>query len=313
MKVSICCITYDHGPYIRRAIEGFLSQRTDFPFEIIIHDDASKDGTAAIVKEYADHDPRIRAILRETNIKSTGVPVFPILYGMARGKYIALCEGDDHWTDPLKLQQQVDALEADPQAVGCFTDAWNERDGMRTSYMDGIYAHPPVSRTVEQREMVMGQNIPTCTFLFRREHLLPLPEAMYKAPVGDTVLYTHLTRNGHLLYLPIHTSVRTMHAGGIHSLKTKLFKLEVQWKLLPILDGMTEGRYTADVQRKITHVALASWAEAVEAGDRHAMRRWWKNVRGRRDAGWNRTTTWRNWMKGHVPHLERLYAMLRGA
>lgn len=109
--VSVCCITYNHEKFIGQAIEGFLIQKTNFPFEIIIHDDASTDSTANIIREYAKKDSRIRAILRETNIKSTGTAVFPITFEMAKGKYIAMCEGDDYWTDPLKLQKQADFLE----------------------------------------------------------------------------------------------------------------------------------------------------------------------------------------------------------
>jgi glycosyltransferase involved in cell wall biosynthesis len=112
--VSICCITYNHEKFIGDAIEGFLMQETAFPVEIIIHDDASTDNTAVVIEEYAAQNDRIVAILRKTNLKSTGVPVFPILYEMARGKYIAMCEGDDYWTDPHKLQKQVDFLGSKP-------------------------------------------------------------------------------------------------------------------------------------------------------------------------------------------------------
>lgn len=94
-------------------------QKTSFPIEIIIHDDASTDSTQDIIREYANKDNRIIPILREQNIKSTGVAVFPITFQKARGKYIALCEGDDYWTDPLKLQKQVDFLEANPDFSGC--------------------------------------------------------------------------------------------------------------------------------------------------------------------------------------------------
>lgn len=318
--VSVVVPTYQHAAFIGQCLDGILMQQVSFPIEVLVGEDESSDGTREICQRYAaEHPERIRLCLRSRKDvmhimgRPTGRANLLFLLGQARGKYIALCEGDDYWTDPLKLQKQVDAMEADPAAVGCFTDAWNEKDGMRTSYLNGTYANKPESTIVGQREMVLRQNIPTCTFVFRRDRLYPLPAAISYAPVGDTVLYVHLTRNGHLRYLPVHTSVRTMHAGGAHSLRAKLFKIEVRWQLLPILDGMTNGRYSADVQRKMTKVALAGWAEALKVGDRTAMRRWWKTVSGRRDSGWGRTTTWRNWMKVHVPLLERLYGKLRGA
>lgn len=118
--VSICSITYNHAPYIRQCLDGFLMQRTTFPIEIIINDDCSTDGTTEIVREYADKYPDlIFPIFHEENQYQKGVRgmfqrfVFP----KARGKYIALCEGDDYWTDPLKLQKQVDILEKYPKVT----------------------------------------------------------------------------------------------------------------------------------------------------------------------------------------------------
>ncbi len=114
--VSVTCITYNHEHYIRKAIDGFLMQITNFPFEIIIHDDASTDRTAVIVQDYANQHPGlIRAILQEKNQYSKGVkPYSNIVIPKALGRYIAICEGDDYWVDPLKLQKQIDFLEANP-------------------------------------------------------------------------------------------------------------------------------------------------------------------------------------------------------
>ena len=114
--VSVCCITYNHELYIRQAINGFLMQKTSFPIEIIIHDDASSDNTARIIKEFADMYPDIIVPIYQTiNQYSLGIkPLQNIVWPIVRGKYIALCEGDDYWIDPLKLQKQVDFLEANP-------------------------------------------------------------------------------------------------------------------------------------------------------------------------------------------------------
>lgn len=119
--VSICCITYNHEKYIRDAIEGFLMQKTDFPFEVLIHDDASTDGTADIIREYETKYPDIiKPIYQTENQYSKGIKISATYnYPRAKGKYIALCEGDDYWTDPLKLQIQVNVLEKHPQYVFC--------------------------------------------------------------------------------------------------------------------------------------------------------------------------------------------------
>ena len=122
--VSIACTTYNHEKYIAHAIEGFLMQYTPFPIEIIIHDDASTDGTADIIRKLGMSHRIIKPIFQETNQfslkkKPLGTYVIP----QCRGKYIALCEGDDYWTDPYKLKKQVDVLESHPEFAMCFTNS----------------------------------------------------------------------------------------------------------------------------------------------------------------------------------------------
>lgn len=117
LMVTIRCITYNHEPYIRQCLEGFVMQKTNFRFEAIVHDDASTDGTAAIIREYAAKYPDIIKPIYETEnqySKHDG-SLRRIMDAHMRGKYIALCEGDDYWIDPLKLQKQVDFLEANPE------------------------------------------------------------------------------------------------------------------------------------------------------------------------------------------------------
>ena len=119
--VSICCITYNHAPFIRQCLDGFMMQRTGFPVEVLIHDDASTDGTQDIIREYeAKYPDVIKPIYQKENQYSKGVKVSLVYnYSRAKGKYIALCEGDDYWTDPYKLQKQVDFLESHPDYVMC--------------------------------------------------------------------------------------------------------------------------------------------------------------------------------------------------
>lgn len=115
--VSVCCITYNHAPYISQCVDGFLMQKTSFPYEIIINDDCSSDGTTEILKEYAEKYPDlIQLILHDENQYSKGIRriLATFVYPLVKGKYIAICEGDDYWTDPNKLQKQVDFLESHP-------------------------------------------------------------------------------------------------------------------------------------------------------------------------------------------------------
>ena len=117
--VAIRCITYNHEPYIRDALNGFVMQKTNFPFVAIVHDDASTDGTAEIIREYAAKYPNIIKPIFETEnqySKHDGSISRIMAEAQERSgaKYIAMCEGDDYWTDPNKLQKQVDFLESHP-------------------------------------------------------------------------------------------------------------------------------------------------------------------------------------------------------
>lgn len=117
IKLSIVCITYNHEKYIRDCLNGFVIQKTDFYFEILINDDASTDKTADIIREYEATYPHLfRCVYQRKNQWRSGKNVLTdILFPMIRGKYVALCEGDDYWTDPLKLQKQVDFLDNNPE------------------------------------------------------------------------------------------------------------------------------------------------------------------------------------------------------
>ena len=122
--VSIQCFTYNHEPYIRQCLEGFVMQKTNFRIEAIVHDDVSTDGTAAIIREYAEKYPNIIKPIYETEnqySKHDG-SLERIMDAECRGKYVAFCEGDDCWTDPYKLQKQVDYLESHPKCVLVHTD-----------------------------------------------------------------------------------------------------------------------------------------------------------------------------------------------
>ncbi len=129
--VSVIMLTYNHAQYVKKALDSVLAQRADFPFEILIGDDASSDGTPAVLAEYQSSYPdRIRVFYSDVNQGTTRNAYR--LFLAARGKYLASCEGDDYWTDADKLQKQVDFLEAHPEYVGCSheIDVVNE-DGKR--------------------------------------------------------------------------------------------------------------------------------------------------------------------------------------
>ena len=121
VMVSVLCTTYNQESYIRKCLESLVGQETDFAYEILVHDDASTDRTADIIREFENAYPdKIRPIYQTVNQYSQGINIIDtILTPQAKGRYIAICEGDDYWTDPYKLQKQFDALEAHPEVDMC--------------------------------------------------------------------------------------------------------------------------------------------------------------------------------------------------
>ena len=121
MMVSVICNTYNHGPYVRDALEGFVTQQTNFPFEVLVHDDASTDNTADIIREYEAKYPEIIKPIYQTENQYSQKVRIDRTFQIPRitGKYVAVCEGDDYWTDPMKLQKQVDFLESHPDYSLC--------------------------------------------------------------------------------------------------------------------------------------------------------------------------------------------------
>lgn len=171
VKVVIKCITYNHGPYIRQALEGFVMQKTDFPFVAIVHDDASTDDTASIIREYAEKYPDIIKPIYETeNQYSKGNGSVTRIMNQAilatGAPYVAVCEGDDYWTDPFKLQKQVDFLDTHPDYSLVFA---NVRIHDASGLSDETF--PVTTGEKDPLTIYKGWCIPTLTIMYRKEVL----------------------------------------------------------------------------------------------------------------------------------------------
>lgn len=173
LMVTIRCITYNHEPYIRQCLEGFVMQKTNFRYEAIVHDDASTDGTAAIIREYAKKYPDIIKPIYETEnqySKHDG-SLRRIMDAHMHGKYIATCEGDDYWIDPLKLQKQVDFLEENPEYGLIYTNVdfyYQKQNKFERSYITS--GKLPRSNDFVSH-LVNGGYIAPCTWLYRRKYM----------------------------------------------------------------------------------------------------------------------------------------------
>ncbi len=224
--VSICCITYNHENYIRDAIEGFIMQETDFPFEILIHDDASTDSTANIIREYEEKYPDIiKPIYQTENQHSQGKRVSKFNWDRARGKYLALCEGDDFWIDPLKLQKQITEMEKNPDCYISFHPAIRRWvDGSRRDRVFGEHSNKPNIFSMEEVILGGGGFMHTGSIILNRL-AIPRITAFFdiapEAPVGDYYVQVLGAEHGGALYLSDVMSVYRSAVPGSWSVRQK--------------------------------------------------------------------------------------------
>lgn len=254
VAVSILCITYNHKEFIEKALNGFLMQKTNFPYEIIIHDDYSTDGTREILLRYKEMYPdKIRLILQEENQYSKGIRIAPtFLFPEIRGKYVAMCEGDDEWIYDRKLQEQYDLLERDKEISLCVHNAIQRNF---ETCKDVYQVNDLEEGTIPTREVFITTKgrIPTASFFFRAEYVEGYPKFNYDAPVGDDPLRFHCALKGNIYYIDKVWCVRNfMHIGSWnHGMKDKAKKLTYVKSFLKYLKNYseyTEGKFNASVR-----------------------------------------------------------------
>lgn len=222
--VSVCMITYKHEEYIEQSLLSILSQQVSFDYEIIIGNDASPDGTGAIIDRLHQEHPqghRIRHILHSPNIG-----VMKNFFGTiasAKGKYVALCEGDDYWSDPYKLARQVAWLENNPSTVLTCHDAIDvDEKGVPLS---SKRLHEHQRRDFSGTELQQGAYVLTLSMCFRHV-LVSFPEEVYEVYNGDLFLTALLGAHGDCHFMPeIQPACYRLHQQGVWSLKTKAFRL----------------------------------------------------------------------------------------
>ena len=209
--VSVLCITYNQEPFIRQTLDSILSQRTDFPFELIVGDDKSSDGTAEIIADYAARHPNIVAILRPENVGV--VKNLDDIAGRVSGEYVAICEGDDYWTDPDKLQRQFDYMRQRPEYTLCFHPVrvvYEDMPGVETTYPEHCAPQPSLS------DLAARNFIQTNSVFYRWRY-----RGGARLEIGRGIIpadwYIHLMHAevGRIGFLPEVMAVYRKHAGGM--------------------------------------------------------------------------------------------------
>ncbi len=191
IKVSVLCIVYNHAPFLRACLDGFVMQKTNFKFEVIIHDDASPDGSADIIREYAAKYPDIFVPIYQTeNQYSKGGGIIKnFMYPKVKGKYVAWCEGDDCWIHPEKLQRQVDFLDSHPDFTACVHCANWKYYSTGKSF---VFPQIKESREYTAEEVILnGGNYYSTNSLIARKEILNMPDCFTMRGIGDYQKYIY--------------------------------------------------------------------------------------------------------------------------
>ena len=231
MKASVLMITYNHERFIEQAIESALGQRVNFPYEILIADDCSTDGTIAIVRRYAARHPsRIRPLWTERNLGI--VPNFLRTWQACRGQYIAVLEGDDYWTSERKLQCQVDAMDEHPEWPMSFQPAQVVFDDGRPSYE---YPAKPRKAVFTIRDLLLGNPIQTCAVIYRAGLVGGLPEGLERLSLADWPLAILHALRGEVGLVDEVMSVYRRHPGGSWSPQSTAWRADQVHRMFDLL------------------------------------------------------------------------------
>ena len=263
VTVSVCMITYNHARYIAEAIEGVIMQRSTFPIELIISDDCSTDNTRDICETYQNRYPEILKLLPKEE-KNFGVMAnFVNTLLKCNGKFIALCEGDDYWTDPYKLQKQVDFLEANKDFIICLHDTIevNEKGEFLKHRSDNF-------NLINEKKPQIASEIPVDWFLRTRGNFIHTSSFLFRNIIsdlsfintgkiisGDMLLLFLLLKNGRAQYLPESMSAYRHHPQGITKTPRKREKvLQSYLTLYRLLKTNYNGLYQKEFKLLIASV-----------------------------------------------------------
>lgn len=256
-KISVLMITYNHARFIRQALDSVLAQKTELPYEVVIGDDASTDGTGAILAEYAEKYPdRIRFLRRTQNIGMNAN--FADTMAACRGEYVAVLEGDDYWNDNQKLVLQTGFLDAHPECVTCFhnvvvfSDDAGEVVAGYHAQPDGrqLMCAPDLPARLSQNDLIKRNYIPTCSVMIRRSSVGQLPPWFTKLHLGDQPLHILCTEHGLAAYLPNVMGAYRLHSSSVWSGKSQLHRMSRALEMYAELDRHYQGRPQQALLRK---------------------------------------------------------------
>lgn len=277
--VTVVMVTYQHARFVRRSLEGALGQDAPFPFEVLVGEDGSTDGTREICVELAARHPdRMRLFLRDRKDmiridgRATGRTNFLKLMAELRGEFVALLEGDDGWTHPHKLVRQVEYLRAHPEAAACY-----HRLEMRRADDESLVGTLPAIDPVAPRrtaDLVRGNGIGTASILYRRSALpTAYPEAFWHhAPMGDLPLHILASLHGDIHFLPETMGIYRVGSGH-WSTRSRLETIDASIRMRELLPILVGDRLDPLLRPWLARRRLDRALACLEAGDRDGAAR----------------------------------------
>lgn len=224
--ISCICIAYNHERYIRDTLDSILAQKSEYKFELIIHDDCSTDSTRDILNEYKNRFPDIiRLILQKENQYSQNKKLLPLAIPFVKGEFVAVCEGDDFWIDEYKIQKQIKKMYQHENIKICFTSGYAL---FNTSTSKLISFHKDTEQVFSAEQVIQGGGnfMPTASIMFRTEALKSLPNFFYTAPVEDYFLQICASLYNGAIYIPDTTSVYRINTIGSWTSQRKSITLD---------------------------------------------------------------------------------------
>jgi glycosyltransferase involved in cell wall biosynthesis len=280
VKATVLIVTYNHESFVEKAIESARAQQCDFPFEILVADDCSTDGTRAILNRYrASGDPRIRFFLPDQNLGSFGNHLFIAALAQCRGEYVAWLDGDDYWTDDAKLQTMVRYLDERPQLNGAFHPV-----AVHGSGSDGAptFVSPPEVKLVYRFDDLLWSNVVPSSAIVYRRSTLPSLEPYADVLCLDWVLHLLQARSGGIGYVDRVMGVYRVHDAGVWSSLPAVRRMEELTGFMdraPELFQYDSRPYRRRMARQWAELALAERAAHRGAEAREAARNAWRNDR----------------------------------
>lgn len=252
-KVSVLMITYNHEKYIEQAVRSVMMQETDFDYELVIGEDCSTDSTREIVLQLKEEFPdKIKLLLHEKNVGM--IPNMVATYNACTGEYIALCEGDDYWTHPKKLQLQVDFLENSPEFVMCFHPVWtsSKPDECTDIYEGGN----PSQRDYSLADLFdIRQLMPTCSVVFK--NIMTIPKWYHDCKLGDFPLFALILKHGKAKKLNSVMGVYRKHIGGVWSGIDSIQRQRINLDTLNIVNLEFDYNFSDRLKLSNKYIALA--------------------------------------------------------